>query len=181
MVFTLAAGVGPSQLTEVLGRLSPEVSASAIGQDAGRAPLTVRGRGSVSERVLGRHYTVTGEGFWQIHRRAPETLVGAALEALDGALPAGGQVADLYAGAGLFTVGSALCALSPSLEILTAARFVQGLGGAAGMALGVALLRFIVPKERLGAAIGWNALAVALSSAAGPTLGAAILSLGSWP
>jgi len=85
------------------------------------------------------------------------------------------------AGAGVFTAASVLCALSPSLEILVAARFVQGLGGAAVMALGVALLRFSVPKERLGAAIGWNALAVALPSAVGPTLGAAILSLGSWP
>ena len=58
---------------------------------------------------------------------------------------------------------------------------LQGLGGAAVMALGVALLRFVVPQQRLGAAIGWNALTVALSSAAGPTIGAAILSGASWP
>jgi MFS transporter, DHA2 family, multidrug resistance protein len=73
-----------------------------------------------------------------------------------------------------------LCALSPSLSWLVAARFLQGFGGAAVMALGVALLRVVVPHHRLGAAIGWNALAVALSSAAGPTLGAAILSASSW-
>ena len=77
--------------------------------------------------------------------------------------------------------GVALCALSPSLEWLVAARFLQGLGGAAVLALGVALLRFVVPAERLGDAIGWNALAVALSSAAGPTIGAAILSVTGWP
>lgn len=35
------------------------------------------------------------------------------------------------------------------------------------MALGIALLRTVVPHRQLGAAIGWNALAVALSSAAG--------------
>jgi len=81
----------------------------------------------------------------------------------------------------LFTAASALCALSPSLPWLVAARFLQGLGGAAIMALGVALLRAVVPHHRLGAAIGWNALAVALSSAAGPTVGAAILSAASWP
>jgi DHA2 family multidrug resistance protein-like MFS transporter len=85
------------------------------------------------------------------------------------------------AGAVLFTGASALCALSPSLNWLIAARFVQGLGGAAIMALGVALLRVIVTTERLGVAIGWNAMAVALSSAAGPTLGATILSVASWP
>lgn len=84
-------------------------------------------------------------------------------------------------GIALFTGASVLCALSPSLPWLIAARFVQGLGGAAVMALGVALLRVVVSPRRLGAAIGWNALAVALSTAAGPTIGAAILSGASWP
>jgi DHA2 family multidrug resistance protein-like MFS transporter len=49
------------------------------------------------------------------------------------------------------------------------------------MALGVALLRFVVPRQQLGSTIGWNALAVALSSAAGPTIGAIILSVATWP
>ncbi|HVI33769.1 MFS transporter [Phenylobacterium sp.] len=81
----------------------------------------------------------------------------------------------------LFAAASAGCAISPSLPWLVAARFVQGLGGAAIMALGVALLRLTVARERLGAAIGWNALTVALASAAAPSLGAAILSVAPWP
>lgn len=81
----------------------------------------------------------------------------------------------------IFTVASAGCALAPSLPWLVAARFVQGLGGAAVMALGVALLRFVYPQRLLGAAIGWNAVAIALSSAAGPTIGAAILAVAPWP
>ncbi len=85
------------------------------------------------------------------------------------------------AGVALFTAASVLCALAPSLLWLVAARFLQGLGAAAIMALGLALLRRVVPQRQLGAAIGWNALAVALSSAAGPTLGALILSAASWP
>ena len=84
-------------------------------------------------------------------------------------------------GVALFIGASALCAYSPSLPWLLAARFLQGLGGAAVLALGVALLRFVVPPARLGAAISWNALAVALASAAGPTIGAVILSRASWP
>jgi len=84
------------------------------------------------------------------------------------------------AGVALFTAASVLCALSPTLSWLVAARFLQGLGGAAVMALGVALLRVVVPPDRLGAAIGWNALAVALSGAAGPPIGAAILSAATW-
>ena len=85
-----------------------------------------------------------------------------------------------FAGAALFAVASRFCALAPTLPWLVAARFFQGLGGATIMALGVALLRFTVPHHRLGAAIGWNALAVALASAAGPTIGAAILSVAHW-
>jgi DHA2 family multidrug resistance protein-like MFS transporter len=84
-------------------------------------------------------------------------------------------------GVALFTAASALCALAPSLPWLVAARFLQGLGGAAIMALGIALLRLVVPPRELGAAIGWNALVVALSSAAGPTIGAVLLSGTSWP
>ncbi|MBS0298191.1 MAG: MFS transporter [Proteobacteria bacterium] len=84
-------------------------------------------------------------------------------------------------GAALFTLASALCALAPTLAWLAAARFAQGLGGAAIMALGVALLRFSVPAGRFGAAIGWNALTVALCAAAGPSLGALILTGAGWP
>ncbi len=84
-------------------------------------------------------------------------------------------------GVALFVVASALCASSPSLTWLVAARFLQGLGGAAVMSLGVALLRQVVPPSQLGTAIGWNALTVALSSAAGPAVGALVLSALSWP
>jgi DHA2 family multidrug resistance protein-like MFS transporter len=85
------------------------------------------------------------------------------------------------AGVVLFTGASALCALAPSLPWLVAARFLQGLGSAAIMSLALALLRFVYPRRLLGAAIGWNALTVALSGAAGPTIGAAILAVASWP
>lgn len=80
------------------------------------------------------------------------------------------------AGVTVFTGASLLCAQASSLHWLVAARFVQGLGGAAVMALGLALLRFVIPSAKVAAAIGWNALAVSLSSAAGPTLGALLLS-----
>lgn len=84
------------------------------------------------------------------------------------------------AGVLLFTSASAVSALAPSLDTLIPSRFVQGLGGAAILALGVALLRFSVSDRRLGAAISWNALTVAVSSAAGPAIGAFLLSRADW-
>lgn len=83
-------------------------------------------------------------------------------------------------GIALFGLASLGCSLAPSLGWLVVARFVQGLGGAAIMALGVALMRITVGPERLGDAIGWNSLTVALCSAAGPALGATILSAAGW-
>ena len=85
------------------------------------------------------------------------------------------------AGVAVFTAASLLCSLSPSLPWLVAARFIQGLGGAAVMALGIALMRFTYPQRLLGAVIGWNATVIALSAAAGPTIGSTILVVSSWP
>ena len=84
-------------------------------------------------------------------------------------------------GIAIFAAASGLCALAPSLPWLVAARFLQGIGSAGVMAIGVALLRFIYPKRLLGAAIGWNALTIALTAAAGPSIGAAILAVAHWP
>ena len=85
------------------------------------------------------------------------------------------------AGVALFTAASVLCALSPSLPWLVSARFLQGIGSACIMSLMAAMVRHTYPHRLLGRAIGWTALAVALSSAAGPTIGAAILSVAHWP
>ncbi|KAA1519183.1 MFS transporter [Klebsiella pneumoniae] len=80
----------------------------------------------------------------------------------------------------VFTFTSLACALSRSLEMLTFARVAQGLGGAALMSVNTALIRLIYPQRFLGRGMGINSFVVAVSSAAGPTIAAAILSLASW-
>lgn len=83
-------------------------------------------------------------------------------------------------GLGLFILTSAFCALSSSLSMLTLARVLQGLGGAALMSVNTALIRIIYPQRHLGRGMAINSLVVAVSSAAGPTVAAAILSFASW-
>lgn len=83
-------------------------------------------------------------------------------------------------GLALFTFTSLACALSTSLEMLTLARVAQGLGGAALMSVNTALIRLIYPQRFLGRGMGINSFVVAVSSAAGPTIAAAILSMASW-
>jgi DHA2 family multidrug resistance protein-like MFS transporter len=83
-------------------------------------------------------------------------------------------------GLAVFTAASLVCALSPSLSLLTAARVAQGLGAAGVMSVNIALVRFIYPSNLLGRGVGNTALVVAVSSAAGPSVAAAILAVASW-
>ena len=80
----------------------------------------------------------------------------------------------------VFTAASGACALSTSLPMLVAARVVQGFGGAGIMSVNTALVRFIYPRDQLGRGIGFNAFIVAVASATGPSIAAAILSVASW-
>lgn len=80
----------------------------------------------------------------------------------------------------IFTASSLLCAGAGSLWMFVAARFIQGLGAAGIMSVNIALVRFIFPKTQLGAGMGYTALIVACSTAAGPSIGSAILSVASW-
>ncbi len=66
------------------------------------------------------------------------------------------------------------------LFTLTLARVAQGFGGAALMSVNTALIRLIYPQRQLGRGMGINSFVVAVSSAAGPTIAAAILSVASW-
>ncbi len=84
-------------------------------------------------------------------------------------------------GLALFTLGSLGCALAHSLTGLIAARAFQGLGAACIMSMNAALVRATYPTKMLGRGIGYNALVLSMSAAAGPTLAALILSVGKWP
>jgi DHA2 family multidrug resistance protein-like MFS transporter len=81
----------------------------------------------------------------------------------------------------LFTLGSLGCAVAHSLDGLIAARVFQGIGAACIMSMNAALVRATYPAKMLGRGIGYNALVLSMSAAAGPTLAAFILSVASWP
>ncbi|XAS65386.1 class I SAM-dependent RNA methyltransferase [Pseudarthrobacter sp. So.54] len=99
-----AAGTRAKRLSAVLAQLPEDVSVASFDPVKGEV-LRLRGRTYVQEAAAGHEYRVTGDGFWQIHRNGPDTLVGAVTGFLreGGFLEPGAAVADLYAGAGLFT------------------------------------------------------------------------------
>src|SRR5271156_93764 len=81
----------------------------------------------------------------------------------------------------LYTGAALISALAGSLEMLTLGRALQGLGAAGIMSVNTALIRYTYPRRQLGRGIALTSLVVSTSSAAGPTLAAAILSVVSWP
>jgi DHA2 family multidrug resistance protein-like MFS transporter len=85
-----------------------------------------------------------------------------------------------WGGLVIFTVASLACANAHSLLALSCARAVQGLGAAGIMSVNIALVRFIFPKAQLGVGMGYASLVVAVSSAAGPSMASAILSVAHW-
>lgn len=97
-----------------------------------------------------------------------------------------GRLADRFGrrlgfqvGLGIFTLGSALCAIAVNPETLVAARLVQAAGAAALIptSLGL-LLQATPPAERIRAIGIWAAVA-GMASAAGPVLGGLLVEL-SW-
>ncbi|WP_028537183.1 MFS transporter [Paludibacterium yongneupense] len=83
-------------------------------------------------------------------------------------------------GLAVFSLTSLFCALSHSLPMLTLARAAQGFGAAGIMSVNTALIRVIYPRKHLARGMALNALIVALSSAAGPTVAAGILAVAPW-
>ena len=102
-------------------------------------------------------------------------------------IPATGWVADrfgtrrVYVGAiGLFTLGSALCAMSTSLAMLVAARVAQGLGGALLLPVGRLVVLRTFPRERFLQAMSFVAIPGLVGPLIGPTLGGWLVEAASW-
>lgn len=94
---------------------------------------------------------------------------------------------DLYSyrktfltGVVIFTSASVLCAASQNFAMIIASRAIQGIGAACVMSVNIALTRLIYPREVLGRGLALNAMAIAIATAAGPTIAGSILSIASW-
>jgi len=114
-------------------------------------------------------------------------IVNAYLLPLSALLLLGGALGDrfgrrkiLIAGIALFAIGSALCGLADSLNLLLAARGLQGIGAALLLPNSLAILGSTFSGEGRGRAIGtWSAVS-AIAAAIGPVLGGWLIDTIGW-
>jgi EmrB/QacA subfamily drug resistance transporter len=81
---------------------------------------------------------------------------------------------------GAFVVTSAIAAAAPTLEVLVAARVLQGIAAAAMAPTSLALVLDAFPIERRATGVGLWGAAAALAAASGPPLGGLLVEVADW-
>ena len=114
-------------------------------------------------------------------------IVTACLLGYTVAMPLIGRMGDVYgyarvyqAGLIVFAVGSALVAVSSSLEWMVGARVVQALGGGATVPIGLAIASTALPERQRGMALGIIIGAAEAGSMLGPAYGGVIIKFLDW-
>lgn len=114
-------------------------------------------------------------------------VVTAYLLTISSLLPVFGRIADLLGrrrvfsfGFLVFTLGSILCGLAPSIWVLIGMRILQAIGASMLMANSAALIIANFPPKERGRALGLTGTVVALGSLTGPALGGILVGLLDW-
>ncbi|QLF92354.1 multidrug effflux MFS transporter [Pseudomonas sp. ABC1] len=92
-----------------------------------------------------------------------------------------GRRGPLLAGITLFTLASFACAFAPTLQWLIAARFVQALGGCAGMVISRAVVRDLCDPITSARVFSQLMLVMGLAPILAPLGGGLLLNLSGWP
>jgi len=79
-----------------------------------------------------------------------------------------------------FTIGSLICGLAWSNNSLVAARVIQAIGGGMIMPVSMSMIYLIVPREKIGMALGVWGIAAMAAPSVGPTLGGYLVDHFSW-
>jgi len=102
-------------------------------------------------------------------------------------VPLFGRVSDVMGrrrlfiwGMAIFTLGSLLAALSPSIHWLIGARLVQAVGGALITTNTLAIITDVFPPGKRGVAMGAQSILVSGGAAIGPTLGGFLVTNFGW-
>jgi Bcr/CflA subfamily drug resistance transporter len=86
----------------------------------------------------------------------------------------------LFGGGFLFLLSTLGCSLAPSIEILIAARFIQGIGVCTMMVAGYASIHDLYEDKQAIHILAWMGSAAVIAPAIGPIFGSLILTLAGW-
>ncbi|GIH92431.1 MFS transporter [Planobispora siamensis] len=136
-----------AEVMDLIDAMVTNIAAPSIREDLGGTPATIQ--------WLGAAYTLS-------------MAVG---------LITGGRLGDIFGrrrmfliGAAGFTVGSLLCGIAQSPEMLVGARVLQGLFGAVMLPQGLGMIKEMFPPDEMGKAFGLFGPVMGLSSVGGPIL-----------
>src|SRR6202050_29189 len=159
-----------------------------------RRRLLILGICCMSLLIVGLDTTIVNVALPSIHRSLHSSLSGlqwtidAYTLVLASLLMLSGSMADrlgrrrvFQCGLALFSLGSLLCALAPSLGMLIAARVLQAVGGSMLNPVAMSIIRnvFVDARERAMAIGVWGAV-FGVSMALGPVLGGVLVQISSW-
>ncbi len=85
----------------------------------------------------------------------------------------------IYAGLGLFLVGTVMCVVAQSAEMFLAGRIIQA-ASASGMVLSRAIVRDVYPREKAASAMGYMVMGMAVAPMLGPAIGGLIDQIAGW-
>lgn len=80
----------------------------------------------------------------------------------------------------IYVVASALSVLAPTIELLIAARFLQGIGAAVGVAISRAIVRDLFTHENSARIMNLMGLILGIGPAFAPTLGGIVMEIFGW-
>jgi DHA1 family bicyclomycin/chloramphenicol resistance-like MFS transporter len=131
----------------------PEIAAALTPEDANRAQLILTS-------------FILGMGLGTL-------VVGPLSDAL-------GRKTVILMGAALYLVGASLALVAPSLEMLLAARVIQGLGAAGPRVVALAMVRDLYSGRAMAQIVSYAMLIFTLFPAVAPLIGAAIIAGFGW-
>ncbi|CAN5464042.1 multidrug effflux MFS transporter [soil metagenome] len=151
LVLGLISAIGPFAIDMYLPALP------SIGQTLGASTAQVQASLMVFFAALGTGQILYGPVSDMVGRRAP-----------------------LFFGLGLFAIGSVGCALAPSVEVLIAFRFVQGLGACAGMVIPRAVVRDLHTGLEAARLMSLLMLVFSVSPILAPLVGSFVIEAAGW-
>lgn len=81
---------------------------------------------------------------------------------------------------GLFLIGSVICYIAPSIEVLIIGRIIQGIGSGVILPITQIVILRIIPKEKWHAFMGLFGFIIGIAPALAPTIGGLIIDTVGW-